>query len=75
MNNIFKDNNNENAPEINQMKKQLFNTLQNIESNEDLKKKKLILNRESAKKSRLKKKQYIENLTNGIKINRMKLIK
>ena len=48
--------------EINQMKKQLFNTLQSFESVEDLKKKKLFSNRESAKRSRLKKKQYIENL-------------
>ena len=75
LNNIFKDNNNENAPEINQMKKQLFNTLQNIESNEDLKKKKLILNRESAKKSRLKKKQYIENLEKEFVLLREELIK
>ena len=44
-----------------QNKKQIFNTLQN-DKLEDLKKKKLILNRESAKRSRLKKKNYIENL-------------
>ena len=47
--------------EKNQTKKQIFNTLQN-DKFEDLKKKKLILNRESAKRSRLKKKNYIENL-------------
>ena len=47
--------------EKNQTKKQIFNTLQN-DKYEDLKKKKLILNRESAKRSRLKKKNYIENL-------------
>ena len=47
--------------ERNQNKKQIFNTLQN-DKLEDLKKKKLILNRESAKRSRLKKKNYIENL-------------
>ena len=48
--------------DITHMKKQLFNTHQNFESVDDLKKKKLILNRESAKRSRLKKKKYIENL-------------
>lgn len=53
---------NEKNVEINQMKKQLFNTLQSYESVEDLKKKKLFSNRESAKRSRLKKKQYVENL-------------
>ena len=43
--------------------KNLFNTIQNESCIiEDLKKKKLIMNRESAKKSRLKKKKYIENL-------------
>ena len=53
---------NEKNVEMNQMKKQIFNTLQSYEPVEDLKKKKLFLNRESAKRSRLKKKQYIENL-------------
>ena len=44
-------------------KKNLFNTFQNEKFTiEDLKKKKLIMNRESAKKSRLKKKKYVENL-------------
>ena len=52
---------NEKRFEKNQNKKQIFNTLQN-DKLEDLKKKKLILNRESAKRSRLKKKNYIENL-------------
>ena len=52
---------NEKRFERNQNKKQIFNTLQN-DKLEDLKKKKLILNRESAKRSRLKKKNYIENL-------------
>ena len=45
------------------LKINLFNTTQNEKFTiEDLKKKKLIMNRESAKKSRLKKKIYIENL-------------
>ena len=56
-----KEINHEKRYEKNQTKKQLFNTLQN-DKLEDLKKKKLILNRESAKRSRLKKKNYIENL-------------
>jgi hypothetical protein len=44
-------------------KKNIFRTLpKNKNSNEDLKQKKLLMNRESAKKSRLKKKRYIENL-------------
>ena len=53
---------NEKSIDITNTKKQLFNTDQIYESVEDLKKRKLILNRESAKKSRLKKKKYIENL-------------
>ena len=68
---------NEKNVEMNQMKKQLFNTLQSYEPVEDLKKKKLFLNRESAKRSRLKKKQYIENLEKEFlflkeEINRLK---
>ena len=44
-------------------KKNIFRTLtKNKNSNEDLKQKKLLMNRESAKKTRLKKKRYIENL-------------
>ena len=44
-------------------KKNLFSTLSNKELTiEDKKQKRLIMNRESAKKSRLKKKNYIENL-------------
>ena len=58
----IKDNPNEKNVEMNPMKKQLFNTLQSFEPEEDLKKKKLFLNRESAKRSRLKKKKYVENL-------------
>ena len=47
----------------NNKKKNLFNTLTNKEiTPEERKQKKLIMNRESAKKSRLKKKNYIENL-------------
>jgi hypothetical protein len=48
--------------------KNLFNTIQNENFIiEDLKKKKLIMNRESAKKSRLKKKKYVENLEKEFK--------
>ena len=44
-------------------KKNIFRTLpKNKNNNEDMKQKKLLMNRESAKKSRLKKKRYIENL-------------
>ena len=53
---------NDNNSEILKSKTQLFNTQQESEMNNDLKKRKLIMNRESAKKSRLKKKKYIENL-------------
>ena len=54
----------ENYEEENSLKnKNIFNTIQNEKFIiEDLKKKKLIMNRESAKKSRLKKKKYVENL-------------
>ena len=58
----IKDILNEKNVEVNQMKRQIFNTLQSYELEEDLKKKKLFLNRESAKRSRLKKKKYVENL-------------
>lgn len=53
----------ENLDENSTVKKQIFSTNYNQKfSIEDLRKKKLIMNRESAKKSRLKKKKYIENL-------------
>ena len=46
-----------------QNKKSFVNIIPNKESNEkEIKQKRLIMNRESAKKSRLKKKAYIENL-------------
>ena len=46
-----------------QSKKNFVNIIPNKESNEkEIKQKRLIMNRESAKKSRLKKKAYIENL-------------
>jgi hypothetical protein len=48
----------QNLDESSSTKKQLFN----IKQHENLREKKLIMNRESAKKSRLKKKKYIENL-------------
>jgi hypothetical protein len=57
-NNTFSENKFDNNP----FKKQLFNTLQEIDSTFDLKTRRLIMNRESAKRSRLKKKKYIENL-------------
>ena len=57
-----KDTFSESKCDNNPFKKQLFNTLQDIESTFDMKKRRLIMNRESAKKSRLKKKKYIENL-------------
>ena len=46
----------------NKNKKNIFSTLAKEITVEDKKQKKLIMNRESAKKSRLKKKNYIENL-------------
>ena len=62
-NNFLNDNNNSLNISINLKKKNLFSTLPNNEINEeDMKQKKLLMNRESAKKSRLKKKRYIENL-------------
>ena len=57
-----KDTFSESKYDNNPFKKQLFNTLQDIDSTFDMKKRRLIMNRESAKKSRLKKKKYIENL-------------
>lgn len=59
---FIKDKINENNIEKVKAKTQLFNTLQESEMITDSKKRKLIMNRESAKKSRLKKKKYIENL-------------
>ena len=58
--NDYKEVNKDNAK-----KKNLFNTFQRNENeitDEDIKQKKLLMNRQSAKKSRLKKKNYIENL-------------
>ena len=56
-------NNYKNKDKDNLKKKNLFSTFPNNEiSAEDLKQKKLLMNRQSAKKSRLKKKNYIENL-------------
>ena len=52
----------ENFEDNNGMKKQLFNINTKLFNIEDLRKKKLIMNRESAKKSRLKKKKYVQNL-------------
>ena len=77
----YKNNNNEinlfqNLDENNCMKKQLFNIMQNQNFTiEDLRKKKLIMNRESAKKSRLKKKKYIENLEKEFLILKEELIR
>jgi hypothetical protein len=56
--------------------KNLFNTIQNEKIIiEDLKKKKLMMNRESAKKSRLKKKKYVENLEKEFIILKEELIR
>jgi DNA gyrase/topoisomerase IV subunit A len=63
---FIKDKINENNTEKVKAKTQLFNTLQESEMITDSKKRKLIMNRESAKKSRLKKKKYIENLEKEI---------
>ena len=58
------------------MKRQLFSIMQNQKFTiEDLRKKKLIMNRESAKKSRLKKKRYIENLEKEFLILKEELIR
>ena len=58
------------------MKRQLFSIMQNQKFTiEDLRKKKLIMNRESAKKSRLKKKRYIENLEKEYLILKEELIR
>ena len=73
-----KTNNNSNSLNIdeNNMKKQLFNTIHDQNINfEELKKKKLIMNRESAKKSRLKKKKYVANLEKEFIILKEELIK
>ena len=67
---------NETLEEGNGMKKHLFSTISKTKFNsDDLKKKKLIMNRESAKKSRLKKKRYIENLEKEFIILKEELIK
>ena len=67
---------NENLEEANGMKRQLFNTISKKKFDiEDLKEKKLIMNRESAKKSRLKKKRYIENLEKEFILLKEELIK
>ena len=66
---------NDNNSEILKSKTQLFNTQQESEMNNDLKKRKLIMNRESAKKSRLKKKKYIENLEKEYLILKEELIR
>ena len=70
-----KDKINENNTEAIKAKTQLFNTLQESEMITDLKKRKLIMNRESAKKSRLKKKKYIENLEKEYLILKEELIR
>ena len=58
------------------MKKQLFNTIHDQNFNiEELKKQKLIMNRESAKKSRLKKKKYVQNLEKEFIILKEELIR
>ena len=59
----FRDKINSEFNKENKKKKKVFNTLKNKENlDEEIKKKKLLMNRLSAKKSRLKKKNYIENL-------------
>ena len=74
--NVFiKDKINDNNIETIKAKTQLFNTLQESEMVTDLKKRKLIMNRESAKKSRLKKKKYIENLEKEYLILKEELIR
>jgi hypothetical protein len=58
-------NDSENINKDNYKKQNLFSTFPKDETEinvEDIKKKKLLMNRQSAKKSRLKKKNYIENL-------------
>ena len=61
--NRFNESNGLNMVSTESKKKNIFRTLsKNKNSNEDMKQKKLLMNRESAKKSRLKKKRYIENL-------------
>lgn len=72
---FIKDKINENNTETIKPKTQLFNTLQESEMITDLKKRKLIMNRESAKKSRLKKKKYIENLEKEYFILKEELIR
>ena len=67
-----------NDEEKNKNKKQLFNThnaQNNLEHIVDIKTKKLIMNRESAKKSRLKKKKYIENLEKEFMILKEEMIR
>jgi len=61
--NRLNESNGLNTVSVESKKKNIFRTLsKNKNSNEDIKQKKLLMNRESAKKSRLKKKRYIENL-------------
>jgi hypothetical protein len=58
------------------MKRQLFNAIHDQNFNiEELKKQKLIMNRESAKKSRLKKKKYVQNLEKEFIILKEELIR
>lgn len=57
------------------LNKKKCSTIQSENFIEDLKKKKLIMNRESAKKSRLKKKKYVENLEKEYIILKEELIR
>ena len=82
MNNNLNNNNDinlgqNNLYECNCMKKHLlFNTIHDQNLNiEELKKRKLIMNRESAKKSRLKKKKYVENLEKEFIVLKEELIR
>ena len=59
----------------NGMKNQLFNNNTKLFNIEDLRKKKLIMNRESAKKSRLKKKKYVQNLEKEYTILKEEIIR
>jgi len=62
------ENNNNNNKSVNNIKYPLFNIYS--DSKELIKKKKLLMNRISAKKSRMKKKNYIKNLEEEIKKNK-----
>ena len=67
---------NENEEDNYSKNKNTFNSIQSEKFIiEDLKKKKLIMNRESAKKSRLKKKKYVENLEKEYIILKEELIR